>query len=120
MYLYLQVKLDCKKIKVFLFDNYIINNYCYGICVKKDNDIFIVSDDFEYGVELEMINNVFEENMYGDVGYFVVDIDQFQLKIMFSFVVYLYSIVLILSECQIGYENYNVVINIRRLKLSIK
>ncbi|XP_020606708.1 SHC SH2 domain-binding protein 1 homolog B-like [Orbicella faveolata] len=71
----LEAKSDCKKTKAILSDNYITNNHCYGICVKKDNDIFTASDDPEYGVELEMTNNVFEENMYGDIGHFLVDTD---------------------------------------------
>lgn len=73
MYLHLQAKSDCKKTKAILSDNYITNNHCYGICIKKDNDIFTASDDPEYGIELEMTNNVFEENMYGDIGHFIVD-----------------------------------------------
>ena len=75
MCLHLQAKSDCEKTKAILSDNYITNNHCYGICVKKDDVIFTASDDPEYGVELEMTNNVFEENMYGDIGHFLVDAD---------------------------------------------
>ena len=43
--------------------------------MKKDNDIFTASGDPEYGVQLEMTNNVFEENVYGDIGHFPVNTD---------------------------------------------
>lgn len=61
---------DCKKTKAILTDNYISNNHCYGICIKKDNKLFTESNDPEHGIQLEMTNNVFEDNISGDVGHF--------------------------------------------------
>lgn len=75
VYFHLQAKSEGKKTKAILSDNYITNNHCYGICVKKENEIFTASGDPEYGVQLEMTNNVFEENMYGDIGHFLVNTD---------------------------------------------
>ena len=66
----LQALSDCKKTKAILTDNYISNNHCYGICVKKDNKLFTESNDPEHGIQLEMTNNVFEDNISGDVGHF--------------------------------------------------
>ena len=66
----LQALSDCKKTKAILTDNYISNNHCYGICIKKDNKLFTESNDPEHGIQLEMTNNVFEDNISGDVGHF--------------------------------------------------
>ncbi|XP_015760406.1 PREDICTED: SHC SH2 domain-binding protein 1-like isoform X2 [Acropora digitifera] len=36
----LEAHSDCKKPKAILTDNYITNNHCYGICIKKDSKLF--------------------------------------------------------------------------------
>jgi len=70
-----QAHSDCKKPKAILTDNYITNNHCYGICIKKDSKLFSESNDPEHGVQLEMTNNVFEDNISGDVGHFLENTD---------------------------------------------
>ena len=70
-----QAKSDSKKTTAILSDNYISNNHCHGICVKKDQEIFAACCDPEHGIKLEMTNNVFEENIHGDIGHFLVNKD---------------------------------------------
>lgn len=71
----LEAKSDSKKTTAILSDNYISNNHCHGICVKKDQEIFAACCDPEHGIKLEMTNNVFEENIHGDIGHFLVNKD---------------------------------------------
>lgn len=71
----LQAVSDFRKTKVVLTDNYISNNH-YGICVKKDVKTYnAASEDPEHGIEIEMSNNVFEDNIYGDISHVFVNED---------------------------------------------
>lgn len=73
VFFHLQAISDYEKTKAVLTNNYISKNHCFGVCVKKDSKIFAAdNDDPEHGIQLEMTNNVFEENAYGDVGHFPV------------------------------------------------
>ena len=72
---FLQAVSDFRKTKAVLTDNYISNNH-YGICVKKDDKTYnAASEDPEHGVEIEMSNNVFEDNIYGDISHVLVNED---------------------------------------------